>query len=79
MTEWKIDIRPESGFYGEDKEDEEKESIIADDTDILPENTVENLAEIFSEEAIENIVSEDSENNTNDDVVSEDNGVSGSE
>lgn len=79
LTEWKIDIRPESGFYGEDKEDEEKESIIADDTDILPENTVENLAETFSEEAIENIVSEDSENNTNDDVVFEDNGVSDSE
>lgn len=33
LTGWKIDIRPESGFFGEEEEDEEKETYIGDGLD----------------------------------------------
>ena len=32
LTGCKIDIRPESGFYGEDEDEEQEDNIVADDT-----------------------------------------------
>ena len=47
LTGWKIDIRPESGFYGEDEDDEDK----AEET--VTENTEPETAEEVTEEAAE--------------------------
>jgi len=47
LTGWKIDIRPESGFYGEDEDDEDK----AEET--VTENTEPESAEEVTEEAAE--------------------------
>ncbi len=47
LTGWKIDIRPESGFYGEDEDDEEK----AEET--VTENTEPETAGEVTEEAAE--------------------------
>lgn len=54
LTGWKIDIRPESGFFGEDDDD----FIPAeDDAEILPENK-DNLIETETAEDLEVVVSE---------------------
>lgn len=42
LTGWKIDIRPESGFFGEDEEDDEEQIQTADD---ITEETLEDIAE----------------------------------
>ena len=47
LTGWKIDIRPERGFYGEDEDDEDK----AEET--VTENTEPETAEEVTEEAAE--------------------------
>lgn len=47
LTGWKIDIRPQSGFYGEDEDDEDK----AEET--VTENTEPETAEEVTEEAAE--------------------------
>lgn len=47
LTGWKIDIRPESGFYGEDEDDEDK----AEET--VTENTEPETAEEVTEETAE--------------------------
>ncbi len=47
LTGWKIDIRPESGFYGEDEDDEDKAE------EAVTENTEPETAEEVTEEAAE--------------------------
>ncbi len=47
LTGWKIDIRPESGFFGEDEDEDDKEEYIGDglnDEDIASGDNVENEA-----------------------------------
>ena len=57
LTGWRIDIRPESGFYGED--DDEDDDLILDE----PQETIfENTEEETEEKTSENIeVQEESE------------------
>ena len=65
LTGWKIDIRPESGFFGE--EEEEKEKTEAEDeaeeavTDEAVEETVEETVEEPAEETAEETADESSE------------------
>lgn len=71
LTGWRIDIRPESGFFGED-EDEEEENLIAEEsaTEEVVENTddaeavenAENVEELVIEDT-EEIISEETEDN----------------
>ena len=49
LTGWKVDIRPESGFYGED---EEEEKLVADDS-------AEETADVFVAETAEETVTEE--------------------
>ena len=47
LTGWKIDIRPESGFFGEDEDEDDKEEYIGDglnDEDIASDDNVESEA-----------------------------------
>ena len=39
LTGWRIDIRPESGFYGEDEDDEPKTEETSEDVLDLDEST----------------------------------------
>ncbi len=58
LTGWRIDIRPESGFYGEDEDDEP----VAEETaEEVAEETVEETAEETVEEAAEEVVEETAE------------------
>lgn len=59
LTGWKIDIRPESGFFGEDEEDEEIDEIILNDTLMVEENSTETVEEPIVED-----VTEETENET---------------
>ena len=68
LTGWRIDIRPESGFYGEDEDDEPVENTneAAEDTaeeiiDEQAEATVEATADEAADEADEEIAEETSE------------------
>ena len=55
LTGWRIDIRPESGFYGEDEDDEP----VAEETaEEVAEETVEETAEETVEEAVEETAEE---------------------
>ena len=56
LTGWKIDIRPESGFYGEDEDDDEPETEEA--VDELIEETAEEAADDVVEETAEEAVEE---------------------
>ena len=60
LTGWKIDIRPESGFYGEDEDDDEPET----------EEAVDEIIEETAEEAADEVVEETAEE-TADEVVEE--------
>ena len=60
LTGWKIDIRPESGFYGEDEDDDEPET----------EEAVDEVIEETAEEAADDVVEETAEE-TADEVVEE--------
>lgn len=58
LTGWRIDIRPESGFYGEDEDDEP----VAEETaEKVAEETVEETAEEAVEETAEETVEEAAE------------------
>ena len=58
LTGWRIDIRPESGFYGEDEDDDP----VAEETaEKVAEETVEETAEETVEEAAEEAVEETAE------------------
>ena len=59
LTGWKIDIRPESGFYGEDED--EDETAPAETVGEAVEETTEAAAEETSEEAVEEAVEEAAE------------------
>ena len=70
LTGWRIDIRPESGFYGEDEDDEpvaeETAEEVAEETveetvEEAAEETVEETAEETVEEAAEEAVEETAE------------------
>ncbi len=66
LTGWRIDIRPESGFYGEDEDDEpvaeETAEEVAEETvEETAEETVEETAEEAVEEAAEDAVEETAE------------------
>ena len=55
LTGWRIDIRPESGFYGEDEDDE----LVAEETaEEVAEETVEEAAEETVEETVEETAEE---------------------
>ncbi|MEE0872398.1 MAG: transcription termination factor NusA [Ruminococcus sp.] len=55
LTGWRIDIRPESGFYGEDEDDEP----VAEETaEEVAEETVEETAEETVEETVEEAAEE---------------------
>lgn len=55
LTGWRIDIRPESGFYGEDEDDEP----VAEETaEEVAEETVEETVEETAEEAVEETAEE---------------------
>ena len=60
LTGWKIDIRPESGFYGEDEDDDEPET----------EEAVDEIIEETAEEAADDVVEETAEE-TADETVEE--------
>lgn len=60
LTGWKIDIRPESGFYGEDEDDDEPET----------EEAVDEVIEETAQEAADDVVEETAEE-TADGVVEE--------
>ena len=49
LTGWRIDIRPESGFYGEDEE-EETEDVAEEVTEEAVEEAVEEVSEEAAEE-----------------------------
>ncbi len=49
LTCWKVDIRPESGFYGEDEKENEGEELIAENGEELIEST-ETINDAFSED-----------------------------
>ncbi len=80
LTGWKVDIRPESGFYGED-EDEKEEDLIEDgENEELLENT-EDINDAFSDddeiiaeeesadEILSNEASEEAETQAEEDVT----------
>ena len=54
LTGWKVDIRPESGFYGEDEKDNEGEELIAENTDKAEEllDSTESVNDAFSDDEI---------------------------
>ena len=68
LTGWKIDIRPESGFYGEDEDDDEPETEEAVDEVIeeTAEEAADDVVEETAEEAVDEVVEE-----TTDDVTEE--------
>ena len=68
LTGWKIDIRPESGFYGEDEDDDEPETEEA--VDEIIEETAEDTADEVVEETAEETADEVVEEAT-DDVTDE--------
>lgn len=49
LTSWKVDIRPESGFYGEDEKENDGEELIAENGEELLEST-ETVNDAFSED-----------------------------
>ena len=61
LTGWKIDIRPESGFFGEDDEEKEEytledaliEDIVAEDDEEVAEEVATDVVEEVAEEATE--------------------------
>lgn len=68
LTGWKIDIRPESGFFGEDDDDfvgddevvaEKPEDEFLEIEENLEENLEEALEEIFEEETLEETAEDD--------------------
>ena len=54
LTGWKVDIRPESGFYGEDEKDNEGEELIAENTDKAEEllDSTESVNDAFFDDEI---------------------------
>lgn len=61
LTGWRIDIRPESGFYGEDEEEEETPAVeeAAEETaEEVTEEAAEEVTEEVAEEAVEEAVEE---------------------
>ncbi len=59
LTGWRIDIRPESGFYGEDEDDEPVAEETAEEVAVeTVEETVEEAAEETVEEAVEETAEE---------------------
>ncbi len=60
LTGWKIDIRPESGFYGEDEDDDEPETEEAIDEIIeeTAEDTADEVVEETAEETADEVVEE---------------------
>lgn len=77
LTGWKIDIRPESGFFGEDEEEEEihaaESSENTEEETSIPAETEEDVIEKTAENAAENEASEEiSDNYVEDAAGSED-------
>ena len=66
LTGWKIDIRPESGFFGEDEEDEKlevAEDTTAEDTLELDDTAEENTEALDGEKTAEADVEADENTN----------------
>ena len=62
LTGWRIDIRPESGFYGEDEDDEPVAEETAEEVAVeTVEETAEETAEEAAEETVEETVEETAE------------------
>lgn len=61
LTGWKVDIRPESGFYGEDETEETEENPANDTAEARTENISE---DIIDESAIEETVADTSTENS---------------
>lgn len=62
LTGWRIDIRPESGFYGEDEdEDEVTETEESTELEEAAEEAVEETVEEAAEEAVEEVEEADEE------------------
>ena len=72
LTGWRIDIRPESGFYGEDEDDEPVENTEAAAEDTAEEAVEENAAEAAEEttdEVSEDTTEEIAEEETSDEPI----------
>ena len=76
LTNWKIDIRPESGFFGEDDEEDKKDEYIGDGLDDTEETAAEEEnAEAETSEAVpseEEAVDDDTATETDEIVQTED-------